>query len=116
MPAAELRLVYAGHDLQDAATLQQKSIHKESTIHLLRLPPKAGSTGEQQRRPRPGAVPRSTTPHATTYDASDGWGVLQGIDVSAAQEWVQSRQGDITTDYGAFNGLTYLLDRSHGHH
>jgi hypothetical protein len=143
IPPEEQKLVFAGNTLVDEALIADcRNLQKEATLHLttkgrLQRPeyqppveaPAGASCGgvsggvsggdEHTSAASTTTIMRaslrlSPRDHFPEFDGSDGWAVVEGVDVSKAQKWYQTFQHE-TLGWkewgGTGNSLMYLLNR-----
>jgi hypothetical protein len=139
IPPEVQKLVFAGTTLDDEALIADcKNLQKEATLHLttrgrLQQPehqppveaPAGASCGGVSGGDEHTSAASTTTimraslrlnprEHFPEFDGSDGWAVVEGVDVSKAQKWYQTFQHE-TLGWkewgGTGNSLMYLLNR-----
>ena len=137
-PVQTMKLIFAGKVLEDGRRLEEYNVAKDSTLHMVQkgrvtAPPPEESQGEEQDGGADLSAAVSTAmPTAATgvarraapslrvsvngepeFDWSDGWAVVENLDVRAAQLWYRRfRQGATFQEWKNGNKLTYLLNRS----
>ena len=117
IPPEVQKLVFAGTTLDDEALIADcKNLQKEATLHLttrgrLQQPehqppveaPAGASCGGVSGGDEHTSAASTTTimraslrlnprEHFPEFDGSDGWAVVEGVDVSKAQKWYQTFQ------------------------
>ncbi|KAL1526880.1 hypothetical protein AB1Y20_015571 [Prymnesium parvum] len=119
----EQRLVVSGTALDDSRPLSAYNIQKGATLHLLRAgrrlapheaPPAASDAAEAAEAHELRIRPCNGEPE---FDGSDGWAVMEGVEVRGAQQWYRSKQASLLwEDWKNGNQLVYLLNRESAYH